>query len=214
MQETHAPGEPDASGDQPDQHIGKPGKTKKKRSRPLELFETVFIALLLAVMIRATVAEARFIPSGSMIPTLQIGDRLIVEKLSYYLHSPQRGEIVVFYPPEPNSPPLTPSSLMMRWLGFTGEAAFIKRVIGLPGETIAVHDGQVLINGKPLKEPYIQAPPIDETLPLRIPADHYFMMGDNRNNSSDSRVWGTLPRGNMIGRSFFRFWPPNRMGTP
>lgn len=211
MEESHLPGEtPD--GEPSAVSAPAPGKPRKKRSRPLELFQTLFVALLLAILIRATVAEARFIPSGSMLPTLRIGDRLIVEKLSAYVHPPHRGDILVFYPPHAGEPPLTASGRLLRWLGFTADVAFIKRVVGLPGEIIAVHDGKVLIDGKPLPEPYLQAPPIDETPPIRIPNGQYFMMGDNRNNSSDSRVWGPLPRANVIGRSFLRIWPLNRVG--
>lgn len=213
MEETHSSGIPEAENPS-EAEAEKPASSKKKRSRPLELVETIFIALLLAILIRATLAEARFIPSGSMIPTLMIGDRLIVEKLSYYLGPPHRGDIVVFYPPDPYAKPLDGTGRFLRWLGFTRDAAYIKRVIGLPGETVAVHNGKVLINGKPLNEPYIQTPPVDETLPVKIPPDNYFMMGDNRNNSRDSRFWGTMPRENVIGRTFLRFWPLNRIGMP
>lgn len=187
-------------------------KRRKKRSKALETIETVGVALLLAIFIRATVAEARFIPSGSMIPTLLIGDRLIVEKVSLYFSDPHRGDILVFYPPNPAEDPLNGAQMFFRWLGFTRDSAYIKRVIGLPGETVSVQNGQVLINGQALNEPYIKTPPFDEMPPTLVPEHQYFMMGDNRNNSRDSRVWGTLPRKNVIGKSFFRFWPPTRLG--
>ncbi|HEY9840096.1 MAG: signal peptidase I [Candidatus Sericytochromatia bacterium] len=217
MEETHTPGEPAAEAEpeaQPEAKSDKPGRARKKRSRPLELIETIFVAFVLAILIRATLAEARFIPSGSMIPSLLIGDRLIVEKLSYYFNSPHRGDIVVFYPPDPYAKPLTGSARVLRWLGFTRDAAYIKRVIGLPGETLAIRNGKVLIDGKPLNEPYIKAPPLDDMPPQKIAPEHFFMMGDNRNNSRDSRVWGTMPRENVIGRTFLRFWPLNRLGIP
>lgn len=200
--------------------------SKKKRSRPFELFETVAVALLLAIFIRATVAEARFIPSGSMLPTLQIGDRLIVEKLSYYFQDPQRGDIVVFYPPSPGTPEMDMGGRVLRWLGFTREAAFIKRVVGMPGDKLEIRAGQVYINDQPLAEPYTMANSeeekglgfgsgiMDDLEAQTIPPKSYFMMGDNRDNSRDSRFWGTLPRENVIGRSFLRFWPVARFGLP
>ncbi len=187
---------------------------KKKRSRPFELIETIVVAFMLAIVIRGVLAEARFIPSGSMIPTLQIGDRLIVEKVSYYFSDPQRGDIVVFYPPDPYNKGLNQFEYIMRWFGFTRESAYIKRVIGLPGETVEVKQGKVLVNGKALDEPYINAPPFDEMQAQKIPPKNYFMMGDNRNNSRDSRVWGTLPRANVIGKTFVRFWPLDHLGQP
>lgn len=186
----------------------------KKRAKSLELIETIVVAVLLAILIRATVAEARFIPSGSMIPTLAIGDRLVVEKISYYFSDPERGDIVVFYPPSPTQQNLSAGGRFMRWLGFTREAAYIKRVVGLPGETLSVRDGQVYINDEPIKEIYTEFPALDETPPTQIPENHYFMMGDNRNNSKDSRAWGSMPRENVIGKAFFRFWPMSRLGMP
>lgn len=187
-------------------------RRRKKRSKGLEMIETIVVAFLLAVVIRATIAEARFIPSGSMIPTLEIGDRLIVEKISYYFSPPKRGDVIVFYPPNPGHEPQNGKDRFFRWLGFTRDAAYIKRLIGLPGETVSVQNGLVLINGQPLDEPYIQTPPFDEMQPTLIPENNYFMMGDNRNNSRDSRVWGTLPKENIIGKSRFRFWPFSRVG--
>lgn len=184
----------------------------KKRAKFLELVETIVVAVLLAIFIRATVAEARFIPSGSMIPSLEIGDRLVVEKISYYFSDPQRGDIVVFYPPNPQAEELSTGGRFMRWLGFTREAAYIKRVIGMPGDTLSVQDGWVYINGERLEESYTEFPALDETPPTVVPDKHYFMMGDNRNNSKDSRSWGSMPRENVIGKASFRFWPVSRLG--
>lgn len=162
-----------------------------------ENIQTVVVAVLLALFIRTFVAEARFIPSGSMEPTLMIDDRLIVEKLTYDFLKPTRGQIIVFMPP-----PTAHS-----------DQAFIKRLIGMPGDTIEIANGQVIINGVPQKEPYIAAPP-DYYMPkTRVPQGNYFMMGDNRNNSQDSHIWGFLPRENIIGQAVFRFWPLNRIGT-
>lgn len=159
------------------------------------------IALGLALLIRLFVAEPRFIPSDSMLPTLKIGDRLVVEKVSYRLHPPERGDIIVFEPPQ---------ALQER--GYLPDQAFIKRVIGQPGQQIEVHNGRVYADGQPLPEPYILQPPKYDWGPAIVPNDQYFVMGDNRNNSNDSHVWGFLPRQNIIGRAFFRFWPFDRFG--
>ncbi len=193
-------------------------KTETKKRKIFETLETVFIALILAVFIRATVAEARYIPSESMVPTLLIHDRLVVEKISNYTGGLSRGEVLVFYPPEEKFP--TPgkklkddiTSKSLRWLGFTSNVAYIKRLIGLPGETVEVKDGLVYINGKPLDEDYIKEKPAYEYGPITLKNDELFMMGDNRNNSQDSHAWGTLPVKNIIGHAIVRFWPPQRMG--
>lgn len=185
------------------------GKARRK-SFWRETAETVVGALLIALFTRGAVAEPRYIPSESMLPTLAVNDRLIIEKISNYTQPVVRGDILVFYPPDTRSH--SPLGDGLRWLGLTNEEAFIKRVVGLPGETVAVQNGQVLINGKALAEPYIQEPPYYEMAALKIPAGHFFMMGDNRNNSADSHVWGPLPASNVIGHASFRFWPPDRLG--
>lgn len=159
------------------------------------------IALALALLIRLFVAEPRYIPSDSMVPTLQVGDRLVVEKISYRLHPPQQGDIVVFDPPA-----------QLQQLGYTTDQAFIKRVIAQPGQTVQVHLGKVWIDGEPLTEPYIAEPPGYEMRSITVPPGHVFVMGDNRNNSNDSHVWGFLPVENIIGRAIFRFYPIARFG--
>ena len=181
-------------------------KPKKKRSKVIETIETIFIAFALVIVFRPTIAEARYIPSESMLPTLEIGDKIIVEKLSNYT-VPKRGEIIVFYPVEgPQAP------YLMRWFGFTMIAPYVKRVIGLPGETIAIENEKVYINGKPLDEKYVKDPPFYTMAPVKIPSDSIFMMGDNRNNSRDSHVWGPLPMKNILGHACMKFWPPGRIG--
>ncbi|MBD1849019.1 signal peptidase I [Leptolyngbya sp. FACHB-711] len=159
------------------------------------------IALVLAIVIRLFVAEPRYIPSDSMLPTLQIGDRLVVEKIAYRFRSPQHGEIVVFDPP-----------LQLQQFGYAPDKAFIKRVIGTPGDIVQVTQGNVLINGQSLTEAYLAEPPAYEMPSVRVPADQFFVMGDNRNNSNDSHVWGFLPRQNIIGRAIFCFFPFDRLG--
>lgn len=166
-----------------------------------ENVQILAIALALALLIRAVIAEPRFIPSDSMFPTLQIGDRVVVEKVSYHFHTPMAGDIIVFDPPP-----------QLQALGFSSDQAFIKRVIGLPGQTIRVEGGRVYINDRPLKEPYIAAPPDYQFPTQRIPEGQVFVMGDNRNNSNDSHRWGFLPQSNIIGRAIFRFYPFDRLG--
>jgi signal peptidase I len=166
-----------------------------------ENIQILVLALGLAFLIRTFVAEPRYIPSESMLPTLEIGDRLIVEKLSYYSHPPHRGDIVVFAPPP-----------QLQEQGYQGDQAFIKRVIGLPGDTISVQDGRVFVNQQLLTEAYVAEPPNYLMSPMVVPSAQLFMMGDNRNNSNDSHVWGFLPKVNIVGHACFRFWPLERFG--
>jgi signal peptidase I len=161
---------------------------------------TVVVAVLLAFGVRVFIAEPRFIPSPSMEPTLCIDDRLIIDKLTYRFRKPERGEIIVFTPPVH---PVTDTSKV-----------YIKRVIGLPGDRITVFNGKVLVNRQPLNENYIMEPPGYEMPTVSVPQGQYWVMGDNRNNSQDSHVWGTLPEENILGRAVFRFWPfDQRTGT-
>ncbi|ABA20555.1 signal peptidase I, Serine peptidase, MEROPS family S26A [Trichormus variabilis ATCC 29413] len=161
----------------------------------------IAIALCLALLIRTFIAEPRYIPSESMVPTLYEGDRLVVEKVSYNFQQPTTGDIVVFQPP---------AELQRR--GYPKDQAFIKRVIATPGEIISVNNGKVYLNGKALPEDYIAEPPNQPFPPVKVPDNQFFVMGDNRNNSNDSRYWGFLPKENIIGRAVFRFWPLDRLG--
>jgi signal peptidase I len=162
----------------------------------------VIVALAIALVVRVFIAEPRYIPSPSMMPTLAVGDRLLIEKVSYHLQPPSRGDIVVFEPPP-----------QLQDYGYSAGQAFIKRVIGLPGDTVQVSQGQVLINGQALIEQYILEAPEYEMPPVRVPTGSLFMMGDNRNDSNDSHVWGFLPIQNAIGRAAFRFWPLEKVGV-
>lgn len=168
----------------------------------VEAAKTLGLSLILALGIRQFVAEARYIPSESMVPTLEVNDRLIVEKISYYFNDPDRGDIIVFWPTD-----------TLRRQNPSLRDAFIKRVVGLPGETVEVHDGLVYVDGDPLEENYIAAPPDYEWGPETVPPDSYLVLGDNRNNSYDSHFWGYVPRENIIGRAVVRFWPPDRLGA-
>ncbi|MEM9803890.1 MAG: signal peptidase I [Cyanobacteria bacterium P01_D01_bin.56] len=184
--------------------MSKPSETS---SAPIQTLiksnaKLVAIAVAIAVVIRLFVAEPRFIPSNSMDPTLHIGDRLLIEKVSYRFHQPHRGDIVVFEPPP-----------QLQAIGYQRDQAFIKRVIGLPGDTVTVHQGRVYRNNHPLKESYILAAPTYEMQAVTVPDNTLFVMGDNRNDSNDSHIWGFLPIKNVIGHATFRFWPLGDLGT-
>ncbi|CAA9434382.1 Signal peptidase I [uncultured Rubrobacteraceae bacterium] len=145
---------------------------------------------------RPFVMEAFWIPSGSMIPTLEIGDRVLVNKFIYRFTEPERGDIIVFRSVDDPDEDL------------------IKRVVGLPGDEIAVRRGRLLLNGEPQKEPFTNKKFPDRSFYARttVPKEHVFVMGDNRGNSADSRVFGPLPEKNIEGEAFLRFWPPHRIG--
>lgn len=161
----------------------------------------IVMALGLALLLRFWIAESRYIPSESMEPTLRPGDRIVVEKISYYQHSPQAGDIVVFQPPP-----------YLQAFGYKPDQAFIKRVIGLPGQRVEVNQGKVYVDGLPLTEPYIAEPPNYELPPVIVPERSFFVMGDNRNNSNDSHVWGFLPEDSLLGRAAFCYWPLEHWG--
>jgi signal peptidase I len=167
-----------------------------------ENLQIVAIALVLAFLIRTFIAEPRYIPSDSMFPTLSAGDRLVVEKVSYHFHPPQRGDIVVFEPPT-----------QLQRQGYDRDQAFIKRVIATSGQTVAIANGTVYLDDRPLEEDYIFETPHYNLAPVQVPPDQLFVMGDNRNNSNDSHVWGFLPQENVIGRAVFRFFPLNKIGS-
>lgn len=167
-----------------------------------EYAKLIIISIVLSLLVKTYVAEARFIPSESMLPTLKIGDHLIIDKISYEvkgIKNIKRGDIVVFNPP-PSAHSKT-------------EIPFIKRIIGLPGETLSVKNGTVYINGEPLNETYILEKPRADFEPYTIPDAMIFLMGDNRNNSNDSRYWGALPIENIIGKAEFRYYPFTEIGT-
>ncbi|MEL7359468.1 MAG: signal peptidase I [Cyanobacteria bacterium J06560_6] len=201
--------EKDASTDDKDKREDKadklqadtPIEKKSWRQSIVENAKLVAIALTIAIFVRLFIAEPRFIPSPSMVPTLAVGDRLLVDKVSYHWHPPDRGDIVVFEPPP-----------QLQAYGYQVSQAFIKRVIGLPGQQVEVTGGKVYVDGTPLDENYILETPQYEMPPVEIPAGQLFVMGDNRNDSNDSHVWGFLPIDNVIGRAALRFWPPEKIG--
>ena len=171
----------------------------QSRSREwLTATQTVGVGLLIALGLH-TITEVRYTPSESMMPTLQVGDRLIIEKVSYRFRSPQRGDIIVFKAP----PALIAQNI---------HDDFTKRVIGLPGDEIAIKNGQVFVNGSTIAEPYIYALPTYNYGPVTVPADHYFVLGDNRNHSYDSHFWGFVPCQNITGHAVLRMSLPPRFG--
>ncbi|MGA1283943.1 MAG: signal peptidase I [Prochlorothrix sp.] len=165
----------------------------------VEGIKTIGLSAVLAFGIRTFIAEARYIPSSSMLPTLQINDRLIVDKVAYRFTEPERGDIVVFNP--------TDALIAQNF-----RDAFIKRIIGLPGDVVEVYGGKVYINGQALEENYIQDAPEYVYGPETVPEGQYLVLGDNRNNSYDGHSWGFVPRDRIIGRATVLFWPPSRVG--
>src|SRR5436190_7301374 len=180
------------------------------------------LAILIAFLVKTFVAQAFYIPSGSMIPQLNIGDRVIVSKMSYDLHDPNRGDIIVF-----DAPPGAPGVQQKPKASVVGGVIrdvfesigvlqpsteeYIKRVIGLPGETVEGKDGHVFINGRELVEPYLPAGTSTSNFgPITVPKGGLWVMGDNRSNSSDSRVFGTIRRRTVVGRAILRVWPFGR----
>lgn len=166
----------------------------------IEWVAVVVGAVVVALVVRTFLLQAFSIPSGSMESTLEISDRLLVNKLSYQFGDVERGDIVVFFKPESLASPYDD---------------LIKRVIGLPGEVIEGRDNQVFINGDALVEPYLDpGVTIRDFSPVEVPVDHVFVMGDNRSNSADSRVFGPIHVDRIEGEAFLRYWPLSRMGTP
>jgi signal peptidase I len=172
-----------------------------------EAIIVVVVAVLVALLLRAFVVQTFFIPSGSMAPTLQVGDRILVNKLSYHLHAVGRGDIVVFSrPPAENC-------------GGPEVNDLVKRVIGLPGETLSLSGGHVYVDGRRLDESWLPAAEQGVTRPgpggthyslqhaYRIPANDYFVMGDNRTDSCDSRYWGPISKPLIVGKVEMRVWP-------
>lgn len=184
-----------------------------------EAVETAVFVIVMVIIIRFFVGEIRWIPSGSMRPTLVEGDRIFVERYTRFYATPKRGDIMVFYPPFENLKN-NPMAVFKRLTGFfCKDVAYIKRVIGMPGDKIVIKpnsDGRyaVYVNGKMLSEDYILDDydyiPCSEKMycgPMTVPKGQYFMMGDNRGNSQDSRFWGFLPKDRFVGKAVFLFWP-------
>lgn len=191
---------------------------RKNRSFWQELPILIVVALVVAVIIKTFFFQAFYIPSGSMIPTLEINDRVLVNKLSYQFGAIERGDILVFDSPEAVEVDQSFIERVFRSVGeATGltspETVLIKRAIGLPGETVEIRDNQVYVNDSPIAEPYLaDGATMRDMEPFPVPADHVFMMGDNRNQSRDSRVFGAIPKEDIVGRAFVTVWPPGAWG--
>jgi signal peptidase I len=207
-----------------------------------ELLEVIGFVLAFLILIKSFLGELRLIPSESMVPGLQINDRLVIERVTHWVRPYHRGDILVFYPPMTRLG-TDPWSVFMRITGFSGlvykkedniDVAYIKRLIGLPGDTVDVRPGiGVFVNGQKLNEPYVNEVASTCTLvcrgpayctsgsallrpepqcgPVKVPEGSYYMMGDNRNLSLDSRYWGFAKEDRVIGRAVFRIWPLNRI---
>jgi len=181
--------------------------------RVLEYVAVVAVAVLVALAVQAWLVKPYRIPSGSMLDTLRPGDRVLVNRVVYHLREPRRGDVIVFrYPQDP-------------------DVVFIKRVVGVPGDLLEARDGRLYVNGNKAAEPYVhrtggrldptvaQAAIAGSTLhdpwslaePYRVPAGAYFVMGDNRTDSDDSRDWGTVPRAAIVGEGLATYWPVSRL---
>jgi signal peptidase I len=179
------------------------GTEQERRSSPAdvvrswlrELLEAVLPALVIVLVVNIFLAQATRVEGQSMDPNLRDNERLIIEKVSYRFQPPQRGDIVVLRRPQRSVDPL------------------IKRVVGLPGETVAIHDAMVYINGDPLTESYLDQPTWGSMAPVVVPEGHVFVMGDNRRSSNDSRAFGVVSLDDIVGRAWLRYWPPDEFGA-
>ena len=168
------------------------------RRKVIEWVVLIGVALVVALVVKAFLFQAFYIPSDSMVPTLKKDDRVLVNKLSYKLHDVNRGDIVVF-----TKPPKEQSNIK----------DLVKRVIGLPNETVEAHDGHVFVNGKQLEESYLPDDVVQaDFAPQKVPGGSVWVMGDNRSNSEDSRVFGPIRESSIVGRVFLRIWPVTRIG--
>jgi signal peptidase I len=189
---------------------GEEGASEKRTSPGRTILEYVALAVVavaVALLVQAFLVKPYRIPSPSMEDTLLVGDRVLVDRISWRFSEPARGDIVVFRSPVPGP-------------------VLIKRIVGMPGDTLSLGDGAVYVNGRRLQEPYVRrvddrptpTEPFDTGLPwslqrpYRVPAGSYFLMGDNRSDSRDSRDFGPVARDQLVGRAFARYWPPARLG--
>jgi signal peptidase I len=189
----------------------------------VELVVIVALALSLAFAVQAWAVKPYQIPSGSMEPTLDVGQRVLVNRFIYDFERPKIGDIVVFHPPAGSGRPMAQQCAVKKPSDepcptATSEAAgdtFIKRIVAGPGETLSVKEGHPVVNGvEKTNEPYINpCPECNMPKTIKIAPGHYFMMGDNRGASDDSRYWGPVPESWIIGEAFFTYWPPDRVGT-
>jgi signal peptidase I len=181
-----------------------PARMPRWTRTTLEWTAVIAVALAVAFLIRAYVVQTYFIPSVSMEPTLQIGDHILVLKAAYDFTSPAIGDVVVFKAPPKEHENCSDPDVQ----------DLVKRIIALPGDKIYSKGNQIFVDGAPLHQPWQYTQPLGTPITLQVVAPNsYFVMGDNRSNSCDSRVWGDVPRGNIIGKAIFIFWPPSRISS-
>ncbi len=199
-----APPDPDAPVIAPERPLKSTSKTV------IEWIVLIASALVIALVVKAFLFQAFYIPSDSMVPTLKTNDRVIVNKLSYHMHPVHRGDVIVFTTPkDADGKPVDPTIKDL-----------VKRVIALPGETVSEKNGHVLVNGKAIDESYLPAGTVSDCTQFKadcfpsgpLPADRYWVMGDNRAGSRDSRSFGAIKKSEIVGRVFLRIWPLNRLG--
>ena len=196
--------------------VAPPARSRRRR-RWVEDGVIIALAVGIAILVRAFVAQAYWIPSASMVPQLHVNDRVVVSRLAYDLHAVHRGDIVVFKsPPGIEPPPHVPSNPISKAfqdagvaLGFAqDQTVLIKRVIGLPGDRISASGGHVYVDGERVVEPYLPKGTTTTSFgPLIVPAGHIWVMGDNRGDSLDSRVFGPVPESHVVGRAIWKVWP-------
>ncbi|HEY2635910.1 MAG TPA: signal peptidase I [Solirubrobacteraceae bacterium] len=199
-------------------------KSKSPIGQLVELVVIVATALALALGIQAFLVKPYRIPSSSMVPTLDVGQRVLVNRIGMHFGDPKVGNILVFHPPagaddnvcgarNEGEGEQRPCGLPVKK---RSDENFIKRVVAGPGDTVAIVGGHAIVNGKRQKDPFTEPCPSGADCnfpkPVKVPPDHWFMMGDNRGHSDDSRYWGPVPRKWIIGDAFATYWPPNRIG--
>ncbi|WP_256561707.1 signal peptidase I [Pyxidicoccus xibeiensis] len=180
-----------------------PAQPPRPRRRPWA--GLAFLALLVVgmVLLRTFAVRPLRVISGSMEPTLQVGERVVMDQLTYRFRAPEAGDIVVFAPPPQLAKTVAEPPRYS-----------LKRVVAVPGQVVQVLDGKVLVDGQPRHEPYVAEPASYTWGPSRVPEGTYFVLGDNRNASADSHAWGFLPAQYVLGRAWLRFWPLERAGRP
>jgi signal peptidase I len=191
----------------------------------VELVVIVALAIGLALGIQAFIVKPYQIPSRSMEPTLDVGQRVLVNRVTYHLSDPDIGDVVVFHPPAGADPGAgtqcgakpDPKEACPEPTPERSDTNFIKRIVAGPGDRLYIQNGKPIVNGQPVNqtwdtEPCAGGPGCNLPEEITIPPDHYFMMGDNRGQSDDSRFWGPVPRDWIIGQAFFTYWPPDRVG--
>tara|TARA_Y100001968_G_scaffold332182_1_gene389415 strand:- start:1053 stop:1643 length:591 start_codon:yes stop_codon:yes gene_type:complete len=184
-----------------------PPSKSNEENKEIFNWKSFLIWVILAVLLRWQVIEPRWIPSGSMLPTLRIQDKILVEKIRPRLKKTLKkhlnyGSLVVFAPPKE-----------LVYYGYDQNAALIKRIVGLPGDEIKVFDGALFRNNQLIQEPWIEEKIDYEMETVTIQEDEIWVLGDNRNNSLDSHIWGALPEENIIGTAIWRYWPMKRFGA-